>query len=75
MDFKDVLRKRLAEEPSRFLLQYFKEKQFDHPLATKELPRGKTSVFKIKASGQKVFLYERTHIPASSPVERIMIYY
>jgi hypothetical protein len=67
MDFQAEVRARAFRKDATFLPQYFKNAQFDH----KEC--AKASVFKVSVSGQKVYIYDRTHIPESNPVVRIQM--
>lgn len=62
---------RAFQKSPTFLPSYFKAKQFDRDLTVQEVMYSKATAFKIVVSGQEVYLYERTHIPASNPVERI----
>jgi len=71
MNFQETVRMRVFQKSANFMPQYFKEKQFDRPLTKQEETYAQGSVFKITASGQKVYIYDRTHIPASNLVERI----
>ena len=73
MSFQEVVRMRVFQKSANLLPQYFKEKQFDRPLTTVEEKYAKASLFQVCSSGQKVYIYERTHIPASNPVKRVQI--
>ena len=74
MDFLEAVRIRAFQKDATFLPQYFKGAQFDRSLTKKEEEYARSSVFKISVSGQKVYIYDRTHIPAiTKPVVRIQV--
>jgi hypothetical protein len=73
MEFYEAIKARVFRKDATLLPLYFKQGQFDRPLTTQEQTHAKSSVFKVTASGQKVYLYERTHIPPSNPVIRIQV--
>ena len=71
MDFQDTIKARVFAKSVTFIPQYIKE--FDRNLTKREQEIAKASTFKICKSGQKVYIYERSHIPESNPVERICL--
>lgn len=73
MDFQIAVRIRAFQRDAKFLPQYFKTEQFARPLTRQEQDYGRGTAFKVKASGQEVYIYAGTHIPASNPVERIRV--
>jgi hypothetical protein len=73
MEFRDAIRAHAFQKSPTFLSQCFKDKSFDRSLTKQEQNQANASVFIITASGQKVYIYDRTHIPASNPVERIQV--
>ena len=71
MEFKQVIRELVfGKYEPKFLPLYMKNAQFDSPLSKKDKEYLLPTTFKIVTSGQEVFLYDRTHIPPSNPVQR-----
>lgn len=66
----DAVKKRLESKPPTHLSQSLKGKRYDRPLTKEEEQQVKATPYEISKSGQKVHLYERTHIGQNS-VKRI----
>jgi hypothetical protein len=72
MSFLESVRERVFKNNEPTLLpQYFKNWEYSRYLTPTEEKQANACPFEVCVSGQKVYIYERTHIPASNPVKRL----
>jgi len=70
MSLREAMQKRIEGKAPTHLSQSLKGKMYDRQLTKEEEHDAKATPYEVSKSGQKVYLYEKTHIPPNT-VKRI----